>query len=479
MITGLNSIVTYFTAFLTFFLSLSYWGSAENESPYKGTTTVFVKYANAEENADLKKSPTINLGFNGSGDYVPFIMDTGSVGIIASPDIFTPAHDAKHLGSGRQIYSSSGIIEEGEWWSADQEIYDANGKLVATSKVPVLLVTSIKCTKDARSCKTNKHPKGISVMGIGFGRESPQQEHKTPKYNAFLNLRKVLQDGKLKKLPSDWCNGYVVCPDGVFLGLTSDNTANAGFVKLLPWTKYSTAKLSEWMPAPMTLNANGVSGNGNVLMDTGVASGFLTPPPNANLGSRVQCPGSTLVECVSNGNEIGVYLPDETNPVAFYHFTVGESSNLMQPDGVHLLNGSKIFFNTSRHVLGGINFLYDNTNGYIGYIWNGQSSGNVGFVRPATLSSATTLSSSKNPSKEGRKVTFTAKVIGANSPRVPTGGVTFVIENIQEYVPLDNDGVATFSTSKLSIGKHTIVAKYSGDSAFIRSTSTALIQKVR
>jgi hypothetical protein len=83
------------------------------ESPYHGTTSVFVPYANSQSNPDLVKSPKINLGFNGSGHHVPFVMDTGSVGIIASPDHFTPAPGAQNLGPGRQYYSSSGIIEEG------------------------------------------------------------------------------------------------------------------------------------------------------------------------------------------------------------------------------------------------------------------------------------------------------------------------------------------------------------------------------
>ncbi len=472
-----NSMTLYFKVLLILSINSFYFGIFADENPYPGTTTVFISYENAETNTDLTKSPTINIGFDGSGHYVPFIMDTGSVGIIASSDIFKPAPGAKNLGKGRQIYSSSGIIEEGTWWTATQEIYDADGKLVATASVPVLQVTSIKCTDDARSCTPSKHPKKISVMGVGFGRESPEQHRKTPKYNAFLNLRRVLRDGSLKRLPKDWCNGYVVCPNGVYLGLTSDNTTNAAFVKLLPWTKYTTRKLSEWMPAPMTINTNGVSGDGHILMDTGVTSGFLTPPANANLGTLVKCSDTAHVECLPDGNVIGVYLPNESQPVAFYTFTVGESGNLMQPVGVHHVKGTKVFFNTSRHVLGGINFLYDNTNGYIGYIWNGQSPASVGFVHPATISSTTTLTSSKNPSRTSERVTFTATVAGVKHSQIPTGGVIFVVDGRQKYVALNNKGEATFSTARLSRGKHTITAKYSGDSIYIRSSSH-LSQKI-
>ncbi len=474
----LSPILTRLLTLPVTLLILSPLTASVSESPYTGTTSVFIKYTNAETNTDLEDSPRIRLGFNGSDHHVPFIMDTGSVGIIASPDIFTPARGAKYLGQGQQIYSSSGIVENGTWWSATQQIYDADGTLVATANVPVLQVTSITCTSDPRDCSINHNPTGISVMGIGFARESPEQQRGTPDYNAFLNLQSVIQDGVLKPLPADWCNGYVVCKDGVFLGLTADNTANAGFVKLLPWTQYSTPQLSEWMAAPMTVKANGTSGDGNILMDTGVATAFLTPPPDAVLGPLVQCPGSTRVECLPDGDELHIYLPDETQPVAHYKFTVGESGNPMQPDGVHKVAGSKIFLNTSRHVLGGMNFLYDNTNGYIGYIWNGGTPDSKGSVTPATTSSATALISSHNPAKPGVNVTFTATVTGVGSPQIPTGGVTFMIGDNQTFVPLDNLGVATFSTSQLSRGSYTIVAKYSGDATYIRSASSPLIQNI-
>ena len=250
ILSSLNLMLTRCWRFFGSLILLSLPGIVEADNPYTGTTSVFVPYVNAEENSDLSDSPTINLGFNGSGHHVPFIMDTGSVGIVASPDIFTPARGAKYLGPGQQFYSSSGIIEEGNWWSATQQIYDANGNLVATANVPVLQVTSIRCSDNARSCEPNNNPTGISVMGIGFARESPQQPRGTPSYNAFLNLQTILQNNVLAPLPSDWCNGYVVCPNGVYLGLTAQNTTNAGFVKLLPWSTYSTPSLPEWMAAP-------------------------------------------------------------------------------------------------------------------------------------------------------------------------------------------------------------------------------------
>lgn len=467
-----------FSKLLTFIYALTIC-TLHADNPYTGTTSVFVNYVNASTNTDLHESPTVYISFDDSDERIPFIMDTGSVGIVASKDIFRHAPGAKNLGKGHQLYSSSGIIEKGTWWTATQKIYDADGTLLATAEVPVLEVTKIRCTKHARKCTPSDHPKGIAVMGVGFARESKTQPRGTPPYNAFLNLTSVLQGGELKPLPNDWCNGYVVTPTGVFLGLTGANTINAGWVKLLPWTQYSTPALSEWMPAPMTIDTNGVDGSGNILMDTGVGDAFLTPPAGADLGTLVQCPGTTLIECAPDNDVIGVYLPNETNPVAFYTFTIGESGNLMQPDGVHVEQGTDVFFNTSRHVLGGINFIYDNTDGYIGYIWNGLSGPDVGYVIPAFETTTTTLTASVNPVAFGRTVEFTATVVGDDPSIIPTGLVTFLIDGVRQYpVPVDATGKATFSISTLPPVSHKIQAKYSGDATFIRSSSPIITQSV-
>ncbi len=80
-------------------------------------------------------------------------------------------------------------IENGIWYEASEKIYDANGKLVATADVPVLQVTSITCTPDARDCTRNPAPTGVSNMGVGFARvlggPSDEAKFKTPDFNAL------------------------------------------------------------------------------------------------------------------------------------------------------------------------------------------------------------------------------------------------------------------------------------------------------
>ena len=102
-------------------------------------------------------------------------------------------------------------------------------------------------------------------------------------------------------------------------------------------------------------------------------------------------------------------------------------------------------------------------------------------------SSSTTVISSPNPSVFGQNVIFTATVSGDGG--LPTGTVTFVdnggILGARTLTPTplpggegNSVGVATFATSNLSGGMHTIKAIYAGDGNYLRSTSAAYMQTV-
>ena len=65
-------------------------------------------------------------------------------------------------------------------------------------------------------------------------------------------------------------------------------------------------------------------------------------------------------------------------------------------------------------------------------------------------------------------MTFTAEVAGVDLFTTPTGYVTFFIDNkLEDIVKLDQNGKAIYSISTLPPVKHTIQAKYSGDSSFL------------
>jgi len=100
-------------------------------------------------------------------------------------------------------------------------------------------------------------------------------------------------------------------------------------------------------------------------------------------------------------------------------------------------------------------------------------------VNAGSISTATALASSVNPSVFGQSVTFTATVTPSSGPGTPTGTVTFLDgATVIGSSTLDASGSATFSTSNLSVGGHTITAQYAGDATFAGSTSSGLSETV-
>ena len=94
------------------------------------------------------------------------------------------------------------------------------------------------------------------------------------------------------------------------------------------------------------------------------------------------------------------------------------------------------------------------------------------LVTPATT---TTLASSATNLTPGQSVTFTATVTLQANSNTPTGTVTFLDGSTTlGTAALNSSAVATFSTSILAVGSHSIVASYAGDSQDGASVSVAV-----
>lgn len=95
-----------------------------------------------------------------------------------------------------------------------------------------------------------------------------------------------------------------------------------------------------------------------------------------------------------------------------------------------------------------------------------------------TQSSSTTLTAAPNPADVGQSVTLTAQVAGSGGG-TPTGSVSFLDRStIIGSDTVSAQGSATFTTSTLVAGTHSLKAQYSGDSNFFASTSTAVTLSV-
>ncbi len=91
--------------------------------------------------------------------------------------------------------------------------------------------------------------------------------------------------------------------------------------------------------------------------------------------------------------------------------------------------------------------------------------------------SATSLSATASLSAVGSSVVVTAKVTGTGNQ--PTGTVTFLDGTNSIGTAVLSAGVATFSTSSLGLGSHTITATYPGDTTHSASAPATLIEVVQ
>lgn len=99
----------------------------------------------------------------------------------------------------------------------------------------------------------------------------------------------------------------------------------------------------------------------------------------------------------------------------------------------------------------------------------------VSFIVNQTIPTVS-LVSSLNPVFSMNPVTFTASVSSAAGS--PTGSINFFDgQTLLSSVPLAQ-GAATYTTSSLAIGAHSIIARYSGDANFANVNSSTLIQTV-
>ncbi len=89
------------------------------------------------------------------------------------------------------------------------------------------------------------------------------------------------------------------------------------------------------------------------------------------------------------------------------------------------------------------------------------------------------VASSANPSVHGQSVTFTVTVSPtAPAAHTPSGTVIFKGGTTTLGYSTLSDGMATYSTSMLPVGNHSITAVYGGDTNFASSTSSASTQTV-
>src|SRR5262252_6509155 len=333
----------------------------------------YLPYVNAPgPSADIVASPLLRVSFGGRS--YAAVMDTGSTCVVVSADKIPNIASLQSLGPGQLTYSSSGRIMIGRWVVTPMTIAGGDGTRITTERIAVLAVTRVECMPRARRCTPNPAPRGISMLGVGFGRRHDHQAQSGPEKNPFLNIATLkgnaANGARMRR-------GYVVTRRGVHIGLTAASTdGDFAYIKLA-----ATPDERDWAGAPACISVNGAkpAACGSLLMDTGVTAMYLTVPESqapAELRTFNNV-GPTLVA----GTKLTISIPAEDSPQALYTFTVGDDLNPLAPRKLNLVGGSRPpFVNTSLRFLNGFDYLYDAEGGFVGLRWTGRVPQSFGRV---------------------------------------------------------------------------------------------------
>ena len=345
-------------------LALAFAGEAPADGAYaQFNRGVYLSYVDAPAaDEDITRIPLLRASFGGP----PFniVMDTGSTGVVVSAHRIPNIDALPSLGPGRLTYTSSGRIMIGRRVVTALTVMGADGAQLTTSPIPVLAVTRIECTARARNCRPNDDPRGVSMMGIGFGRgHGPEAEGNTRK-NPFINVATIAAPGGNSETAQGMRRGYIVTRRGVHVGLTGENTqAPFNYVSL---TRSESGNDWSGISACISVNGAAPAACGSMLMDTGVTTMYLTlPEDQAAIAVR---PDGVRAFTLAPGTSLTISAPSAEAPQMHYTFTVNDALNPLAPRRLVLIRGGRApFVNTSLRLLNGFDYLFDADGGRAGF----------------------------------------------------------------------------------------------------------------
>jgi hypothetical protein len=337
------------------------------------------------------------------------------------------------------------------------------------------------------------------LLGNGDGTfQSPVTYNSDEPSGSSVSVGDVNGDGKPDLLAANQ-SGTV----GVLLG-NGDGTFQSVVT-------YVASGLSSWPGGPFSVTASDVNGDGR--LDLVVASGgvgvllgngdgtfqpmvLYDPSPVRIAVADVNGDGKPDVAFVDVFGGPGVLLnnngapptatslvssenPATINQVVTYTATVTPQSGAAANGTVVFMDGLSIAGTAS---LEGNHATLTESYGWISMhpitaIYSGdlnQAAGSVSSTLTETVlaPSKTTVTSSVPHSSVGQPVTFTAKV-KSKYGTIPNGeSIAFYDQGTEMGTATTASGVATFTTSSLTPGKHLITATYGGDTSFAASSAT-------
>ena len=222
-----------------------------------------------------------------------------------------------------------------------------------------------------------------------------------------------------------------------------------------------------------------VSSGGRTLRVWKVATSphvLLTDVANASISSGQNAGFFTSVSSNGTSNPIiwAISRPTTSNneaPISLYAFNP-------ESGGTTMTNLLEIAAGNWPNMGGDANLVPVVANGLV-FVASNQQLQIFGPTGGTAAATTTTLSSSVNPSVQGKSTTFTATVSLQSGTGTPTGSVTFRNGSAILATKTLSSGTATFASMTLPPGPNTITAIYGGGPGLMTSTSTPVNQFVQ
>jgi hypothetical protein len=355
-------------------LTLSPPAAATGTITALGVDSVFLPFAGGVTNGLLTGSPALSVSI-GTGSAENFIMDTGSTGVVVYNTGYTPPQGATPiLTNVVQAYASNNVSFTGNVYNTTVQI--GSGSDSAIANVPLLVATSASCTTGS-GCTI---PSSWRFMGVGFGESASSttnwQTLNTIQRNPLFNITGI--DGQAATPTLGWIMGST----GITVGLTATNTQPFASSSL---DTLSGSTSTGWARGRSSVSVNGGTFTaGTVLVDSGIQYAYLQPAgsvPTVNGDpSNPYCDNSSFT-CTAAGQVITIALGDPSAPALTYSVTIGTGgvpsaapNALATPAFIRQIQSDPVtYWNTSYHFYNAYSYLYDATDGLVGYVATGTA----------------------------------------------------------------------------------------------------------
>lgn len=191
-------------------------------------------------------------------------------------------------------------------------------------------------------------------------------------------------------------------------------------------------------------------------------------PPTSKVVALSAVTANPSLNVAWSGTDVG-------SGIQYYSIYVSDSGAAYTAWQTNVTTTSATYTGTVGHTYGFYSIATDNVNN----LESAKTSADTTVQVVPMIGTTTTVSASANPANVGASVTFTASVAPAGGTGIPTGTVTFNDGSTPLGTgTLNASAQATYSTSALAAGSHSITAVYGGDSTYTGSTSAVLSQVV-